>query len=254
MPKAVTSQDQKRDHATSIFAAAYSALGLTEEQKQRINMRGNELKTGIDRLLRELVVEGRVLSITRQVDMLIAGGYHTRQGMSEADYRALWGTEVEQYPEYVGRLDLPFLVDDTMSVEDAVACNGNLVLYVNPDQCTTAIPRPVHAETGEPLTRWVAFVQLGRYLNHRVADVEALLPTDEVGLTPTEGVHLPGQCEKHLRNHAVDLCGSRFGSVYAPCVRWFGHGRPRLDAYVVGGRDPRCGSGSRGKRVVPVTW
>ena len=254
MPKIVTPEDPKRDHAVSIFTAAYNGLELSEDRKQRINMRGNELKVGIDKLLRELAAEGRILSIARQVDMLIKGGYHARQSMSEADYRALWGTEVEQPSEYIGRLDLPFLVDDTMSAENTAACNANLYLGVHPDKCITAIPHPLHPENGARLTRWVEFIQLGCYINHCVEDVDALLSADEVGLTPTEGVHLPGQCEKHLRKYAVDLCGSRYGTMGAPCVYWFDCDRPVLRAGDVGYRYPHYGSGSRGIRVVPVSW
>lgn len=253
MPTIVTSQDPKRDHAMSIFLAAYNQRELTEAQKQRINMRGNELKAATEKILRELAAEGRVLSIARQVDMIIARGYHTACKMEEADYRALWGTEVDQPSEYVGRLDLPFLVDTTMSVEDTVTCNANLYLGVHPDKCTTAVQHPVHPETGAPLTRWVEFIQLNRYLNKRVEDVDTLLPADEVGLTPTEGVHLPGQCEKHLRQYAVDLCGSRYGSGGAPCVSWFDDDEPKLRASGVGHRGPDCGSGSRGMRVIPVS-
>lgn len=254
MSTIVTSKDPKGVHAQSIFAAAYDQRELAEDGAQRINLRGNELKAGIDKLLRELAAEGRMLSIARQVDILIAGGYHTRQNMSEADYRALWGTEVEQFPEYIGRLDLPFLVDNTMTTDDVAACNANLYLAVHPDKCATAIPHPLHPENGARLTRWVEFIQLGRYINHRVEDVDVLLPADEVGLTPTEGVHLPGQCEKHLRKYAVDLCGSRYGSGGAPYVYWFVGVQPRLRARVVGSRNPYCGSGSRGRRVIPVTW
>lgn len=254
MSRIVTSDDHKRDHALSIFIATYSGLGLTEEQKQRINLRGDELKDATNETLRRLAAEGRILSIGRQVDMLIARGYHTACNMTEADYRAVWGTDVEQPSEYVGRLDLPLLVDDTLTVEQKTACNHNLYLGVTPEQCTTAIPHPVHPQTGARLTRWVAFAQLGRYLNKRVEDVDALLPPDEVGLTPTEGVHLPGQCEKHLRKYAVDLCGSRYGSQRAPCVLWFADARPYVRADDVGNRNPFCGSGSRGKRVIPVSW
>lgn len=252
MPKIVTSDDPKRDHALSIFLAAYKQLQLTDQQKQRVNLRGNELKIGIAELLRKLAAEGRVLSIGRQVDMLIGCGYHTRQNMSEVSYRALWGTEVEQFPEYVGRLDIPFLVDDTMTAEDVAACNANLYLAVHPDECTTAVPRVVHPETGALLTRWVEFVQFGRYLNTRVEDVA--LPDDEFGLTPTEGVHLPGQCERHLRRNAIDLCGSSCGPRHVPCVHWSSDVQPRLCESGVGFRLPNRGPGSRGRRVIPVTW
>lgn len=73
MPES-TSMDPRGDRARSIFDAAYNKLGLNEGQKERINLRGDELKNGVDKLLRELAAEGRILSITRQVDMLIACG------------------------------------------------------------------------------------------------------------------------------------------------------------------------------------
>lgn len=177
--------------------------------------------------------------------------------MSEVEYRALWGgADVEQFLEYVGRLDALLLVDDTMSVEDTAVCNANLHLAVRPDGygCTTAISHPVHPETGTRLTRWVEFIQLNRYLNHRVQDVDALLPDDEVGLTPTEGLHLPGQFAEFLREYAVDLCGARCGLGGAPCVGWFGSAQPILSACDVGTRHLRYGSASRGIRVIPVSW
>ena len=254
MSDIIDSTHPKGVHAASIFAAAYNQHGLTEDAAQRINLRGNELKDAISEALRRLAAEGRILSIGRQVDMLIARGYHTACKMTEAEYRKVWGTDVEQFPEYVGRLDLPFLVDDTLTLEQKVACNANMYLGVKPEQCTTNVPHPVHPETGARLTRYVAFIQLNRYLNHRVEDVDALLPADEVGLTPTEGVHLPGQCEKHLRKYGVDLSASRCGSSVAPYVHWFGGVQPYMGAHSVGLRVPFYGSGSRGIRVVPVSW
>lgn len=254
MPPIVTSENKKRDHAVGIFTTAYDSLGLTEEQAHRVNMCGDQLKRVVAAELRRLAAEGRIVSIADQVELLIERGYHTTCNMTAEAYRKVWPKEVEQPAEYVSRLDIPFLVDDTLTLERKVACNANLYLGVQPDACTTAIAHPVHPETGVRLTRWVEFIQLSRYLNQRVEDVDALLPADEVGLTPTEGVHLLGQCEKHLRKYAVDLCGSRCGSRGAPFVYWFGNDQAGLDASDVGVRDPFCGSGSRGRRVIPVTW
>ena len=250
----VTSKDPKGVHAMSICAAAYDDAKLTESQAHRINMRGDELRRSFDELLANFAVEGRMVRIADKVELLIEHGYHTACGMEADAYRGLWPEAVEQPPEYLSRLDIPLLVDGTITADRLAECNRNTQFWVQPGACENLVPQPMHTEFGAPLTRYVAWIQLSRWINHNVEQACAEMPADEVGLVSAEGLHLPGQCEKHLRKFAVDLPGSRHGAVRAPCVHWFGLARPHFDAHDVRARGPRYGSGSRGIRVVPVSW
>ncbi|MCR4312470.1 MAG: hypothetical protein NUV56_04260 [Candidatus Uhrbacteria bacterium] len=250
----ITSRDSKRQHAVDIFIAAYNQRKFTDEAAQRINARGNDLKGGIDALLMRLAAEGRIMSINDKIELIINRGYHTALGLSTADYRSIWPTTVEQPAEYVNRLDGAFLVDHTIKPAALAKCNHDCHLWVPPDDCEDLVSRPVHPVNGKRLTRYVAWIQLTRYLNRKVEDVRLEIPSDEAGLMAAELQHLPGQFERHLRSYAVDGPGSRHGSGSAPCVGWFDGGRPNFDSCGVRDRNPGFGSGSRGIKVVPVSW
>jgi hypothetical protein len=214
---------------------------------------------GFNRNLLKFMVEGPALSIARQVDTVIRAGYHAQRGIPEADYRALWGAKVRQFPEYRERFDLPLLVDNTMTAKQVGAC-GNVLFSLEPEDSTSDAWLPVHPETGAPLTRWIAFIQLKRYLGRSSDDLRRLLP-DEVGLTLADGLHVPVQYGGHLREHAVDLCGCRVRTDHRvqPIVPTLVHckypePRPVLSVRVshVPGADH--GPGTRGVRVIPVSW
>lgn len=188
---------------------------------------------------------GRLIDISDQVELLIKAGYHQAAGMSASAYRKLWPRTVTQPVEYAGRFDEVLLVDRTIAKFEHVN-RGNIYAWVDPASCSDLVKAPL-------ASRYIAFIQLGqKNLGRTVEDCAKTFAPDEVGLVTVEGLHLPVQHAAYLRHYAVDLAGSRCGSVGAPCVRWFGIGRPHFYAPFVRYSNPHCGSASRGSTVITV--
>lgn len=203
-----------------------------------------------------LDADAKIVDISGKVDLLIKAGYHKvtngGEGMKASQYRKLWPKTVTVPPEYVGRFDEILLVDRSIKVVDLVKA-GNLYLSVKPEDSEDMVKPPL-GEEGQPLTRYIAFVQLGeKNLGRSVEDCRSSFAEDEMGLVSLEGFHLPVQHENHLRRFAIDLPGSRFGCVYAPCVYWFDVERPSFNASRVQNRHGEYGSASRGSVVIKVT-
>lgn len=192
------------------------------------------------------------LSIRELVDNLINLGYAEAQNMSETDYRALWGNEVTLPDEYIERLDLPLLVDTTMDTDTILDCNHYAIANFYLEGCDTLVPRPVHPQTGAPLTRWIAFLRVENGWKGNVADISAL-PKDEVGLTLAEGLHFPSQHEDIGRRWSVYMIGSRYGQGYIPRLYWRDHRRPRFIKYPATEHEPNVVRAVRGTYVVPIT-
>lgn len=193
------------------------------------------------------------------VAAMTRAGYHTvalgpdgvNRGMPASTYRKLWPATVEQPVEYRGRFDTILCVDTTLG-PSALMEQGRIVQGVNPDSCTDLVPIPTDKD-GQPLKRYIAFVQLGeRHLNRKVEDCCAGFATDEGGLVTREGLHLPVEHAAYLKRYACDLAGSRYDGMYAPCVYWFGSSQPKFNADHVQPPNPCYGSASRGSRVVAV--
>ncbi len=191
---------------------------------------------------------GKVFDLTQNIEAMIKAGYHTALGMSEAKYRALWPKSVVQPPECAGRFDQVLPVEGI--VPEQLIVLAKIVEYVRVGACANLAPAPRNKDR-KLLMRYVAFFQDGtRDLDRSVENVRKTYAVDEVGLSASEGLHLPIQYEEVLRHHAVDLPGSRVGEFHAPFVRWFNDDRPCLGADDVRSRAPHCGSASRWSQVI----
>ena len=199
---------------------------------------------------------GRIMDISSLIEAMIQHGVHkvTDNGnsMRAAQYRKLWPKTVVQPNEYASRFDHVLLVDTTVELAALVAC-GNAVLYTNPASCQDNVPVPTR-EDGAPLTRYVAFFQDGaKNKNRSVEDCCDTFAPDEVGLVTAEGLHLPIQHGPILRDHGVDIPGSRDDDWYALGVGWFDNAQPGFGVSGLRYGNPRYGSASRGSVVIPVT-
>ena len=200
---------------------------------------------------------GRV-GTSRLIEAMIRAGGHKvtdgGKGMDARRYKYLWPEVVIQPSEYAGRFNILVAVDLTIAIPALVVC-GNTHLWVQPEACEDIVTAPADA-TGKPLTRYIAFCQLGgTHLGHPVEQCrrEFTERSDEVGLVSREGLHLPIQYEAHLRHYAVDLAGSRYDEGDAPCVGWFGVAGPGFSWDGVRDSNSGCGSASRGSQVVAVS-
>lgn len=222
----------------------------------------------IDREMFQLFLEGRlvprgelnpeavIINVSDKIELLIKAGYHKvtngGEGMKASQYRKLWPKTVTVPPKYVGRFDEVLLVDRTIKVDEIVKA-GNLCLSFKLEDCEDLV-QPPHGEDGQPLSRFIAFVQLGeKNLGRPVKDCCKRFSQDEIGLAVLEGLYLPVQHENYLRRFAVDIPGSQYDRVGAPYVVWFDSERPVFSVPRVQDRHDECGSASRGSVVIPVT-
>lgn len=199
---------------------------------------------------------GRIMDISSLVEKMIRAGIHKvtdgGKGMGASKYRKLWPKTVTQPNKYAGRFDQVLLVDTTVTL-GALAEKGNILIYADPAICQDIVWAPV-GQSNRRTTRYVAFFQDGTKNKCRtVEDCRNTFNPDEVGLTTVEGLYLPIQHEPVLRDHGVDLPGSRHEVWSAPYVYWFGLDRPEFLVHVLRYRNPYCGSASRGSIVIPVT-
>lgn len=201
---------------------------------------------------------GTILDISPLVEKMIKAGIHTvtdnGNGMGAAKYRKLWPKTVVQPAEYAGRFDHVLLVDTTVALA-AMVEKGNVYVYTDPASCEDIVPAPMKEEgTPTPLTRYIAFFQDGTKNKGRtVEDCRTTFAKDEIGLVTREGLYLPIQHESILRDHGVDLSGSRRGGCLAPFVVWFVSVRPEFHVHDIQRTDTDCSSASRGSVVIAVT-
>lgn len=200
--------------------------------------------------------QGRILDISPLVEKMIQAGIHKvtegGKGMNAKAYKGLWPKTVLQPKEYMGRFDQVLLVDTTVTLA-ALVEKGNVVIYTDTSSCEDIAKAPAR-EDGTPLTRYVVFFQDGTKNKGRsVEDCRKTFTEDEIGLVTREGLYLPIQHEPILRDHGVDLPGSRGEDWSAPYVHWFESVRPEFCVFGVRYGSPSCGSASRGSVVIPVT-
>lgn len=198
---------------------------------------------------------GRIIDLRHIVQLLIRTGYHKAtnagQGMTASAYRKLWPEFIHQPPEYAGRFNEVILVDRTVGLQGLVRLGG-FKLSILPGDCFDYASNVISGEIG----RYIAFVQLGeKNLGWTVENCRNIFAPDEVGLTAREGLHLPAQHQDSLRHYGVDLPGSACGGgTHVPYVDWFDGGRwPYFRARRAQDSGSRCGSASRGIKVISVT-
>lgn len=220
----------------------------------------------------ELVDESRILDTSNLVELMIQAGYHKvtnkGKGMKASAYRKLWPSTVIQPLEYVGRFDKILLVDKTITLRK-LTCYTRILTDdpVDPKDCTDTVPAPCD-NNGKPLSRYIAFVQLGeKSLNQKTKECQQGFALDEVGLVTVEGLHLPMEYAEYFSLYTVNIVGSSFvdkesgemdfpsiGFLPGPIVE-----NPRalwglqFLACSLCDPEPEAGSASRGVKVIPVT-
>ncbi len=207
------------------------------------------------RLMETFGAAPRLFDLWPFVAAMVKAGYPQACGMTSEAYTKLWPQVAKQPAEYAGRFDAVLLVDRSIAIPKLVQC-GNLLQGLDSAACNDLTPRdaPQHPKTKAPLARYVAWVQLGqRNLGRTLEACCADFAVDEVGLVTVEGLHLPVQHQPHLRRWVVDLAGSRFSEIHAPYVSWFSDDWPYFYTNDVHHARLLCGSGSRGRQVIPVS-
>lgn len=196
------------------------------------------------------------MDLRPQLDAMIAASYHLitnhQHGMSESDYRALWGDEVSVPESYQERFSHILLVDKTISLDSLWGFPYKFVRgSIRPGDCRQVAADPVL--DNRPLSRYIAFVSL-RDDGRRCSPSEFLdiCPSDEVGLNVCEGLHLPTQFQTFLKTERlVVLTGSSFGKGHVPTIE-FSNDVPCFED-VFFQRSGRGIFATRGMQVIPIS-
>lgn len=167
-----------------------------------------------------------------QVNRLVELGYHTELGMSAEDYAASLPKFEKQPSEYVGRLDMPMVVETRIGyVRQAELAGITVDPYLIDNAENTKPVSPKSSTPEKPYAGW--FNKWGQRFAEPIAPTDAVeqLRDDEVGNGRLEGVtiqiHRP---EYNQEGKFFDLIGEKVESDYVPCLdRW--NDRPGLDAY-----------------------
>jgi len=177
-----------------------------------------------------------------QAEKYIGLGFHKELGMSEAEYKSSL-PQFESQPEaYIGRFDIPLLVETRIPAERQAELAG-ISVYYSYSRDWEGDPEGYKTPT-VPYTTWV---QDGtKNLNKSVGKVRDNLVVDERGGTEFDGIALYIKDPEILEDHALDLPGTSVGSVLVAYLsRW--DGEPKLRDHLVGGAGPDLGSVSCGR-------
>ena len=139
------------------------------------------------------------------------------------------------------------------SLARALSTRGNAQKFM---RCEDLVSPPQN-EHGSPLSRYIAFVDLGRCFHTENATVTRMRRTlaggDNVGLTACEGLHLIGQHKEFVSYSVVNLVGSRADASSSPAVGWKKGLGIQFWIEPDNTRNQFAGAGTRSQMIIPVT-
>ncbi len=210
-------QDPQRQQALSSALNQFAELGIIDSTTDEV-VRPAEF---------DLTAEWQ-----RQINRFVELGYHTELGISAEDYAASLPKFEAQPAEYVGRLDMPLVVETRIGYQRQAELAGITVdPYLIGNAENTKPVSPKSATPEKPYAGW--FNKWGQRFADPIAPRDAIgqLREDEVGNGRLEGVTIQIQHPEFNQDRQYfDLIGENVGSDGVPCLgRW--NGRPELSAY-----------------------
>ena len=167
----------------------------------------------------------------RQAQAYVKLGYHTKKGMTEEAYLDSLPKFQPQPEKYIGRLNLPLLVEKGVPWEQQAQLAGIVLSRNLKSQVDLTHPRDDRAKTPDfPYTGW--FNIWGLRFTEKIEPIYAInqLAEDECGGGPFEGVAIQIAHPELTRNRKYyDLIGYTVGFEYVPSLD-FWDGGPRLHA------------------------
>ncbi len=212
-----------------------------------------------------------IIDLSERIECLIflLQTHHDEVGeLDTTKYRDLWPKTVETPADYVGRFDIPLLVDLSLDPRVMFRLAGYQIGFFSvwPEESIDLVERPKHPKSGAPLVRYIAWCRV-KQSPHNVEEPENVyLASDEVGMVTSEGMFLPQQCTKELNQslyNSTFLLGSRHRVPFifpekigvTEVLRW-DYERYSLNVYMryINKWWEDSSVASRGREVIPVSW
>lgn len=181
----------------------------------------------------------------RQSGRYVELGFHKELGLSEENYLASLSRFEPQPEVFVGRFDIPILVETRIAPKRQAELAGLNYLLRGLNVHDWEDDPKKYKTPKIPYTTWM---QDGKKnLKRSVRDVRRTLEADERGATEYDGIARWIANPSVLEDHNIDLPGTSVGSDNAPYLDRWG-GRPGVDCWGrVDNVDPRYGSASCGR-------
>lgn len=218
--------------------------------------RGNDIALPAGKISSEEVSKSAELDLTaecqRQSQKLIELGFHQELGLTETEYLNSLPKFEPQPKEYLGRFDIPLLVEGRIPWEKQAQLAGiDLSEYLRA-RISETHPYNESSKTPEdvPYAGW--FNSWGQRFVEKIAPRDAInqLTSDEYGAGPYEGIaHQIMHPEFTRSGKYFDLIGYQVGSGRVPCLRRWGGG-PGLGAGWGGHADGGFRPLVRGSKIV----
>jgi len=176
----------------------------------------------------------------KQVRNLIALDFNGEAKMSEFSYRNSLPHFPQQPAAYVGRFDMPLLIDPRIPLKKkhkllGIHCVIDEDLIVN----TTTFP-------DKPYVVWTH--DANRYRPFSIKEAIGKFQPDEVGCPQIEVTAYYIQYREIFKDHGIDATGSLYGENSVPCLNTF-FGKPEINLGEIDHPDSRWGSLSRGRET-----
>lgn len=183
--------------------------------------------------------------VARQVNKYIELGFHRELGISQAAYRARFELPqgVGQPEAYVGRFDIPLVIDPRVGLARQAALGG-IEVWENFD--ISQVDEDLTEVPGEP---YLGFTHDGRkYRPYSIREAMKLFAADEVGSPLAEVIALYAQHPECFVESGVYAAGSRYQ--YDNVPRLSRSRTMSIDAGWIGDKFGGMGVLSRGRGIV----
>lgn len=176
----------------------------------------------------------------KQVSRLISLGFNREVGKSEFTYRRMMPQFAPQPQAYIGRFDIPLLVDPRISLKQLHKLAG-IHSMSHEEQIVDVVKVP-----DVPYAVWTH--DGNRYRMHSVKEAISHFQPDELPSPLVEVIALYLQHPEFFQDHGIDATGSVFGMESVPCIDTF-LGSPELNIGAIDHPDNRWGALSRGSSI-----
>lgn len=183
---------------------------------------------------------------SRQIQRFIELGFHKELNLSEREYLDSLPKFGPQPEQFQGRFNIPVVVETRIPVKRQ--CELARIRYFLGGLKVTdwTDDSKGYRTPDRPYATWL---QDGKKNLYRAVEaVRKELAEDERGGTEFDGIALYIAHPQVLKEHFLDLPGTKVGPVSAPCLSLC-FGGPRLYYRWVGDADPRFGSVSCGREI-----